>query len=117
MRMQEAIEFVPRSSFRGLRSFIGQSMLCVTAVLLLGTIAIPRAEAQFAASSGRIVKIYVNDGYTILHNFNGSDGASPYGALIQDPRPSYTGIYGTTYHGGGGSSATCYSGCGTVLNV
>src|SRR5262249_18387273 len=47
--------------------------------------------------------------YTILHAFaGGTDGAFPYGALIEADDGNF---YGTTASGGGG----CFGGCGTVF--
>ncbi|MGA2372041.1 MAG: choice-of-anchor tandem repeat GloVer-containing protein [Candidatus Korobacteraceae bacterium] len=49
--------------------------------------------------------------YTVLHTFNGSDGAFPYGTLTMDRAGN---LYGTTY--GGGSGCNGY-GCGTVFKL
>src|SRR5262249_8024271 len=49
--------------------------------------------------------------YTILHAFaGGTDGAFPYGALIEADDGNF---YGTTASGGGG----CFGGCGTVFRM
>jgi uncharacterized repeat protein (TIGR03803 family) len=48
---------------------------------------------------------------TILHNFNGEDGANPDAALVFDATGN---LYGTTFQGG--NSKSC-SGCGTVFKL
>ena len=47
--------------------------------------------------------------YTDLHDFNGSDGDSPYSSVLIDAAGN---LYGTTLYGG--SSAVCSGGCGVV---
>jgi|SRR5579863_1612939 uncharacterized repeat protein (TIGR03803 family) len=61
---------------------------------------------QLARQSGSWVE-------TILHNFTGTDGATPVGRLIADSSGNF---YGTTYDGAnaGGSGA---QGCGTVYEL
>jgi uncharacterized repeat protein (TIGR03803 family) len=51
---------------------------------------------------------------TVLHNFNGPDGATPYGNLIMDAKGR---LYGTTTYGGvtTSCSGTGYAGCGVVF--
>jgi uncharacterized repeat protein (TIGR03803 family) len=66
--------------------------------LLLGAIATRPAEAQTYT-------------FTTLHDFDGSDGATPEGNLISDSEGN---LYGTTYFGG---SSNCSSGCGTVFEL
>ncbi len=48
---------------------------------------------------------------TVLHRFNGNDGAYPYAGLIFDAKGN---LYGTTYNGG--SLKDC-GGCGTVFRL
>ena len=48
---------------------------------------------------------------SVLHSFNGRDGAHPQGGLTFDAAGN---LYGTTYDGGGG---TCANGCGTVFRL
>lgn len=49
--------------------------------------------------------------YTVLHDFNGPDGAQPNGTLTMDRSGN---LYGTTYIGGSGCSGY---GCGTVFKL
>jgi uncharacterized repeat protein (TIGR03803 family) len=52
--------------------------------------------------------------FTVLHNFAGSDGASPEAALIMD---SSGNLYGTTNYGGDLGVQTCDGGCGTIFKL
>jgi uncharacterized repeat protein (TIGR03803 family) len=67
---------------------------------------------------GIAFKLDTNGIETILHTFIGypSDGASPYGALVQD---SAGNLYGTTYTGGKGGCklGTFTVGCGAVFKL
>ncbi|MEO7990207.1 MAG: choice-of-anchor tandem repeat GloVer-containing protein [Chryseolinea sp.] len=55
---------------------------------------------------GTIFKIRTNGNeYTILHNFNNTDGASPFGSLIQLPDGSLSGM---TYNGGSHDVGTVF---------
>jgi uncharacterized repeat protein (TIGR03803 family) len=78
---------------------------------LLPFIAAPNG-ALVQAADGTFYGTHVGDGattfgmiysmtpagvFTVLHTFNGSDGATPYAGLV---RASGTSFYGTTYHGG-----------------
>lgn len=60
---------------------------------------------------GTIFKISPDGSFTTLHNFQGNDGAYPYGGLVQ---ASDGALYGTTYGGGSGG---CFEGCGTVFRI
>lgn len=63
-----------------------------------------------ANGQGLVYKIYFSDGTeTPLHSFAGSDGQSPYGALVLHPTNGY--FYGTTV--GGGTNG----GFGTVFKI
>jgi uncharacterized repeat protein (TIGR03803 family) len=61
---------------------------------------------------GTVFKITPSGTLTILHSFNLSDGAYPYGGLVQGSDGNF---YGTTYFGGG--SSNCADGCGTVFKI
>jgi len=50
---------------------------------------------------------------SVLYNFSGPDGAAPFSPLLFD---SAGNLYGTT-SGGGGSTAQCKFGCGTVFEL
>jgi uncharacterized repeat protein (TIGR03803 family) len=49
---------------------------------------------------------------TVIHRFNGKDGANPYSGVIVDKAGN---LYGTTKYGGADSS--CDAGCGTVFQL
>jgi uncharacterized repeat protein (TIGR03803 family) len=65
-------------------------------------------------NSGYGVVFEVNTGgnETVLHTFEGSDGANPDSVLLFDSRGN---LYGTTDNGG--SSETCEGGCGTIFEL
>ena len=69
-----------------------------------------------ANSEGTIFKITLGGTATMLYSFCSQtgcmDGQIPAGGLIQDTNGTF---YGTTF--GGGASATCYLGCGTVFSL
>src|SRR5579862_1172445 len=53
---------------------------------------------------------------TVLHNFDGTDGASPDGTLAQDGHGNF---YGVTQYGGPNTACAAFgaSGCGTVFKI
>jgi len=61
---------------------------------------------------GTVFKLTPSGGFITLHNFNGADGSSPVGALVQGTDGNF---YGTTSKGG--SSSNCQGGCGTVFKM
>jgi uncharacterized repeat protein (TIGR03803 family) len=64
-------------------------------------------------AGGTVFKIDKTGKETVLYNFvGGSDGAGPFGDLIQDAAGN---LFGTTEFGGG--SAQCENGCGTVFEL
>ena len=54
---------------------------------------------------GTAFKITVGGTYTLLHSFNGGDGAYPYAGLVQATDDNF---YGTTYAGGSGDWGTLF---------
>jgi uncharacterized repeat protein (TIGR03803 family) len=61
---------------------------------------------------GTIFKITSSGKFTMLHNFDSTDGSYPYAGLIQATNGIF---YGATY--AGGSSTACPYGCGTVFSL
>src|SRR5207244_1079914 len=53
--------------------------------------------ADFGAGFGTVFKLAPDGAYTVLHSFDGSDGAYPEGGLVLDGSAN---LYGTTSHGG-----------------
>jgi hypothetical protein len=49
-----------------------------------------------------------------LHDFSGSDGATPQGSPVLDARGN---LYGTTYYGGTVTQPYCDAGCGVVWEI
>lgn len=63
---------------------------------------------------GTVYKINTDkSGFTVLHHFDGSDGAYPFGRLITDATGT---LYGVTFSGGTGSCAYGET-CGTVFRI
>jgi len=60
---------------------------------------------------GVVFEIDTTGKYTVLHTFNGNDGAQPEANLLLD---SAGNLYGTTAYGG---SSACTSGCGVVFKI
>jgi uncharacterized repeat protein (TIGR03803 family) len=62
---------------------------------------------------GTVFRITLAGGLTVLHNFTGMDGASPFSGLVQATNGLF---YGTTFDGG---DFTCGApdGCGTVFSL
>jgi len=61
---------------------------------------------------GVVFKLDMNGNETVLHTFQGSDGATPDSILLVDSKGN---LYGTTRSGG--SSEGCTGGCGTVFEL
>jgi len=61
---------------------------------------------------GTVFKLGLDGTETVLHSFDGSDGAGPISRLIADKGGN---LYGTAIEGGG--SSKCYGGCGTVFKI
>ena len=64
-----------------------------------------------ASNLGTVFKVTQAGIFTKLHDFAPSDGAQPWGALIQNG----SAFYGTS--AAGGSSSACLGGCGTIFKV
>jgi uncharacterized repeat protein (TIGR03803 family) len=64
-------------------------------------------------TAGTIFKIDSAGNETILHNFVGTDGASPTGGVIRDPNGN---LYGTTQRGGDLTQCS-NAGCGTIFQL
>jgi uncharacterized repeat protein (TIGR03803 family) len=104
-------------SFDGTDGSAPQSALVLaTDGNLYGTTAGPINFACPApAGCGTIFRITTAGAFTLLHSFSGSDGANPVGGLMQATNGT---LYGTTYTGGTGTSATCPNECdGTVYSL
>jgi uncharacterized repeat protein (TIGR03803 family) len=61
---------------------------------------------------GTIYEVNASGNETVLHSFNGPDGAFPSAGLLRDTQGN---LYGTTL--AGGATNTCQSGCGTVFKL
>jgi uncharacterized repeat protein (TIGR03803 family) len=70
------------------------------------------AAVTASAACGTVFKITAGSKLTTLHSFDGTDGADPYGGLVQATNGNF---YGTA--SGGGSSGNCIGGCGTVFKI
>jgi len=71
----------------------------------------------YGGGCGTLFKITPSGTLTTLHNFHGTDGYQPYGALIQATDGNF---YGTTRSGGGHPNygGPCYpNGCGTIFQI
>jgi uncharacterized repeat protein (TIGR03803 family) len=68
----------------------------------------------FCPSCGTVFKITPSGTLTTLHSFDFTDGANPYGALVQGFDGNF---YGTTAYGGANSSCNGGVGCGTVFKI
>lgn len=69
------------------------------------------ANNNCGSGCGTVFKITLVGAFAPLANFNFSDGAQPYAALVQGKNGD---LYGTTYFGG---STRCFEGCGTFFKV
>src|SRR2546427_596315 len=58
-----------------------------------------------ASGDGTVYKLAPDGTFTLLHEFNGSDGYYPYAGVIQD---STGNLYGTTQSGGAFGAGTVY---------
>jgi uncharacterized repeat protein (TIGR03803 family) len=70
-----------------------------------GTTSEGGASGNCSGGCGTVFKITPNGTLTTLHSFGGSDGAGPYGALVQ---ATDGGFYGTTFGGGAYGSGTVF---------
>ncbi len=76
-----------------------------------GTTAEGGANICGVVECGTVFKITPNGTLTVLHNFAGGDGASPYSGLVQASDGNF---YGTTQNGG---LNDCIYGCGIVFKI
>ncbi len=67
-----------------------------------------------AHNRGTVFKIDPQGEQTVLYNFAGPDGATPYAGLILSPAGV---LYGTTHEGGTANATWCTRGCGIVFQV
>jgi uncharacterized repeat protein (TIGR03803 family) len=64
------------------------------------------------ATNGTIFRVSPQGSVSVLDAFNGTDGANPYGGLLQHTNGV---LYGATVNGGAG--AHCAGGCGTIYKL
>ena len=69
--------------------------------------------AACSLGCGTVFKITQGGTVTTLHTFEGVDGETPYGPLVQSDDGNF---YGTTEYGGN-TTAACSMGCGTVFRI
>ena len=69
-----------------------------------------------SVTCGVVFNITTSGTETVLHNFDGTDGASPDGTLVQD---AHGNLYGVTQYGGPNTTCAVFgaSGCGTVFKI
>ncbi|MGO9650142.1 MAG: choice-of-anchor tandem repeat GloVer-containing protein [Terriglobales bacterium] len=79
---------------------------------LYGTTYQGGANSSCEDGCGTVYRISLSGTLTTVYNFNLTDGANPVSPLVQG---SDGNLYGTTY--AGGSSTTCFQGCGTVYRL
>jgi uncharacterized repeat protein (TIGR03803 family) len=70
-------------------------------------------SGKCSGGCGTIFEITPSGTLTTIHNFDSTDGSSPGSVLIQATDGN---LYGTTGQGGG-NTAACYYGCGTVFRI
>ncbi len=81
---------------------------------LYGTTLEGGAYDQASGGGGTVFSLTASGKEALLHSFgNGKDGAFPYAASLAEIHGK---LYGTTLTGGG-SSASCSGGCGTVFSI
>ncbi|HUA16615.1 MAG TPA: choice-of-anchor tandem repeat GloVer-containing protein [Verrucomicrobiae bacterium] len=78
---------------------------------LYGTTAFGGNTTTAGGGHGVVFKLDTSRNETVLHTFNGTDGAQPMANLTMD---STGNLYGTTVYGG---STACTNGCGVVFKV
>jgi uncharacterized repeat protein (TIGR03803 family) len=78
---------------------------------LYGTTAYGGTYSGCDIGCGTVFKLAPDGTETVLHSFNGSDGAGPEAELLVDKQGNF---YGTTTYGGIGS---CYMECGIIFKL
>jgi len=69
-------------------------------------------SGQFGGGYGVVYKLDPAGNFSLVHTFDGADGANPIATLVLDAQGS---LYGTTL--AGGNSDVCNGGCGTVFKI
>lgn len=78
---------------------------------LYGTTAFGGDTTKAGGGHGVVFRLDTTGKFTVLHTFNGTDGAQPQADLLLDTAGN---LYGTTAFGG---STACKNGCGVVYKI
>ena len=66
------------------------------------------------AGCGTVFKVSIKGAFTLLHEFDFTNGARPYAPLMQAANGAF---YGTTFEGGDVAFHGCSGGCGTIFKI